>query len=384
MSNRPPHILYLDSHDHATCLEKFAGARRFAAAVGWQIVRLKITASPRRLRALLARLKPDGCLVNANKFLNALPPAAFGSVPAIYLDTDAAKFDATALVVAHDSVATGRRAADELLKLNHARYVFLPYRRPAFWSDLRERGFCARLSEAGATADVLTEADLRRTDLRNAGIFAANDEMALRLLAPLKARNLRVPEDVVLISADDTVAAARAGLTSIRIDFEQGGYLAAKRLSDALGGRRTAPRTLFGDICIRLRPSTHHFARCSPKIPAAVALIRKRAAHGLTAREVIAFLGCSRRKAETAFRQTTGRSILEEIQNTRIEAVCCQLSHGSRSILSLTDFCGYRTPQALRKAFKRHTGLSMAEWRRRQTPLFADGLITVAGDAAPR
>ena len=49
MSNRPPHILYLDSHDHATCLEKFAGARRFAAAGGWQIVRLKIDSDGRSL-----------------------------------------------------------------------------------------------------------------------------------------------------------------------------------------------------------------------------------------------------------------------------------------------------------------------------------------------
>ena len=108
-----------------------------------------------------------------------------------------------------------------------------------------------------------------------------------------------------------------------------------------------------------------------PSSPAAVALIRERATAGLTAREVVTFLGCSRRKAETAFRRATGRSILEEIQNTRLKLVCIRLARGNLSIQSLTDFCGYRTPQALRKAFKRHTGMSMAEWRRRQTPLFA-------------
>ncbi len=372
MSSCPSHILYLDSHDHATCLEKFAGARRFAAAVGWSIVRKKVSDSPTRLKALLARLKPDGCLVNANSFLNTLPPAVFGDIPVVYLDTDVRLFDRASCVVAHDSAATGRRAADELLKLDLARYVFLPYRRPAFWSDLRELGFCARLSEAGVTADVLTEAEIRRADLRNAGVFAANDEMALRSLARLRARGLRVPEDVALIAADDTEAAAAAGLTSIRIDFEQGGYLAAKCLSERLDGCRPPLAVPFGDICIRPRPSTRHFARHLPKIPAAVALIRERAAAGLTAREVVSFLGCSRRKAETAFRRATGRSILEEIQDTRLEFVCNRLTRGSQSIQSLTDFCGYRTPQALRKAFRRHTGMSMAEWRKRQTPLFAD------------
>lgn len=152
MSHRPPHILYLDSHDHATCLKKFAGTRRFAAAVGGRIVRKKITDSPTRLKALLARLK---------------------------------------------------------------------------------------------------------------------------------ARGLRVPEYVALIAADDTEAAAAADLTSIRIDFEQGGYLAAKCLLESLNGRRPPHAVFFGDICIRPRPSTHHFARHLPKISAAVALIRERAAAGL-------------------------------------------------------------------------------------------------------
>ena len=57
--------------------------------------------------------------------------------PVVYLDTDTRLFGRTCCVVAHDSDATGRRAADELLKLNLARYAFLPYRRPTFWSDLR-------------------------------------------------------------------------------------------------------------------------------------------------------------------------------------------------------------------------------------------------------
>jgi AraC-like DNA-binding protein len=389
MTTTSPTILYLDSHEHATCDEKFAGARRFANAVGWNIVRRKTTASPKRLLALLARVRPAGCIVNANRFLDALPPAAFDGrsapsardrpapvrkpVPVVYLDTDARLFDKSACVVAHDSVATGRLAADELLKLNFASYFFLPYRRPAFWSDLRERGFRARLAEAGADARVLTVAEARRTDFRNAGVFAANDEMALHLVARLKAHGLRIPEDVAVISADDTEEAASAGVTSIRIDFEQGGYLAARCLAEKLARRHPAADVRFGDICVRPRQSTRHFACHLPKIPAAVALIRERAAAGLTAREVVAFLGCSRRKAETAFRRATGRSILEEIQNTRLEFACDRLSRSAIAIQSLTDFCGYRTPQALRKAFKRRTGMSMADWRRRQTPISPHG-----------
>ena len=365
MRKTPISILYIDTHDHETCLEKFAGARRFSNTVGWKITRVKVPRHGRTIDRILMRHKPDGCIVNATRLLGAIPPRSFGRTPVVYLDTDAARFRLDETVVAHDSIGTGRLAAQELLKLKLRRYYYAPYRQKAFWSDLRQRGFRDLLADAGREAATLDISSAACDDLRQSGIFTANDEVATVLLARLKTLGLRVPDDVAVISADDTDDSEERDITSIRIDFERSGYLSAQALAGLIKQRPQPTRIHFGDVCIRHRGSTHHFSRCVTKIPAAIALIREHAKTGLTVADVVGLLGCSRRKAELDFKTATGKSILEEIQNVRLEHACTLLTQGIQSISSIVDFCGYKTPQAMRKAFRLYTGMSMFEWRKR-------------------
>ena len=125
-------------------------------------------------------------------------------------------------------------------------------------------------------------------------------------------------------------------------------------------------RKTFGDVCIQYRESTRHFARTLPRIPEAVARIREQACSGLTAADVADFIGGARRTAEAHFRLATGHSILQEIQSVRLERVFALLSASDMSISDLTELCGYSTPQALRKAFRLHAGISMNDWRKRK------------------
>lgn len=358
-------VLYIDTHDHETCLEKFSGACRFASSVGWKLTRAKTTPHQCSIRKLLGRHKPDGCIVNATRLLNTFSSQSFNRTPVVFLDTDADLFDPKETVVAHDSIGTGRLAAQELLKLNLDKHFYMPYQPKVFWSVLRQQGFVDHLSKASKHVSLLNLASIKKSDLLHSGVFTANDEMALALLTKLKSFNLRVPDDVVVISADDTDDAATNNITSIRIDFEKSGYLSAQVLSELIDGRPQSKRVFFGDVCIRHRSSTLHYSRRAMKIPAAIAHIREYANCGLKVSDVVEFLGCSRSKAEKDFKTATGKSILEEIQNARLEHAYTLLRQGNQSIASIVDFCGYKTPQAMRKAFRLHTGMSMFEWRKR-------------------
>ena len=80
---------------------------------------------------------------------------------------------------------------------------------------------------------------------------------------------------------------------------------------------------------------------------------------------VVRGLGHSRRLFEMRFREVMGHSVLEEIQRVRMEKVFFLLKETDKPIGTLAAFCGYRSDIALRKAFRTRTGLSMAEWRRR-------------------
>ena len=64
MCKQPISVLYIDTHDHETCLEKFAGARRFSNTVGRKIIRVKVPRHGRAIDKILMRHKPDGCIVN--------------------------------------------------------------------------------------------------------------------------------------------------------------------------------------------------------------------------------------------------------------------------------------------------------------------------------
>jgi AraC-like DNA-binding protein len=64
------------------------------------------------------------------------------------------------------------------------------------------------------------------------------------------------------------------------------------------------------------------------------------------------------------FREAFGHSILDEIQNVRLEKVCFLLSRTDTPIGAIAGLCGYRTDIALRKLFRSRMGQSLADWRK--------------------
>ena len=67
---------------------------------------------------------------------------------------------------------------------------------------------------------------------------------------------------------------------------------------------------------------------------------------------------------ELRFREAFGHSILDEIQNVRMEKVQFLLAKTDTPIAAIAAFCGYKTDIALRKAFRLQTGMSLADWRK--------------------
>ena len=102
------------------------------------------------------------------------------------------------------------------------------------------------------------------------------------------------------------------------------------------------------------------------RVLAAVESIRRKACEGLTARAVLAEMGCSRRLAEMRFREVTGHSILDEITDVRLTHARMLLRDPRKTVEMVASCCGYNSPVALRKAFLSHTGETLSAWRERQ------------------
>ena len=197
------------------------------------------------------RDRVDGLLVISLPLADDERAALEQDVPMVLVDVP----DASHRDLATDDVHGGRLATDHLLEAGHARIGFVgdapanpfgflssEHRRRGYQRGLREAGFEPLMElqqrgphgrvEARALADRLLGLDDPPT-----AIFAASDIQAVGVIEAVRARGLRVPEDVAVIGFDDIELAAIVGLTTVRQPLQESGLRGAELLLAQLEGR---------------------------------------------------------------------------------------------------------------------------------------------------
>ena len=274
-------------------------------------------------------------------------------------------------------------AAKELLLLGFRTYAYVPFNLRVPWSVERGAEFERLVRMNGCKFHLFRkrpfgdDAENYRTWmcewLRKApkpmGVFAANDFVAENVLSCAEREKIDVPHELAVIGVDnnpDICERTKPTLTSILLDNERAGYLAAELLDQKMRHpRRKVASGFFGPVCVYHRQSTFLYSRNDDRVAVALKLIRRNACDGLKAKDVILEMGCSRRLAELRFREVTGRSILEEILSVRIERAKYLLEHSEKSIAEVAKSCGYGSANALRKVFAAETGKNPLVWRKR-------------------
>ena len=174
-----------------------------------------------------------------------------------------------------DNVAGAREATEYLLTLGHRSIAFItgPMNSPI--SVDRDRGYEMALSRAGlkrssrltVEGDFSAESGIRATESlfargeRFTAIFCSNDEMAFGAIRAIKARGLRVPEDVSVVGFDD-IRLARywdPPLTTIAQPMADIGREAMSLLIEILNGADIPPRKRMLPVQLVVRGSV---ARC--------------------------------------------------------------------------------------------------------------------------
>ncbi len=166
--------------------------------------------------------------------------------------------------VAVDQVLGGRLATEHLLATGRRRVAHVAG--PQEWYDARDRlrGWREALQDAGlavpehvvagwsASGGYAAGLDLVRGGLPDA-VFAANDQLALGLLAAFAEAGVRVPEDVAVVGFDDEPGTAfyAPPLTTVRQDFDELGRRAVQVLADALGGSAPSRTPIAPELVVR-------------------------------------------------------------------------------------------------------------------------------------
>ena len=402
-----PIILYLGGalDDGFVQTMKLTGIRRYAATRRWDVMAIsKSRSAPARIPALLEKYRPIGCVV---EFFGGdrpfLKPSLFGSVPIVYLDIPGGlQTDLADRAVAVDEDAVARAALRELSAVRPASFAVVEYQKPLSWSVTRAEAFRALATAEGLSCSVFAArrretSEARATRLaqwltalpRPCGVFAVNDEIARDVGTVCRAARLHIPKDVSLVGVDNNqeiCETAEPTLSSIQLDFERMGFVAARLLAARMAASSLPPSAArhstlgasslayggdgltvasIGPPMVVRRQSTSGRGRHEPRILKAVEMIRAEACDGLTAAALAARFDCSRRLFNMRFREATGHSVLDEILHVRLERAFTLLSQTETPIGAIADFCGFRSYWALDFLFRTRFGMSMRDWRRR-------------------
>jgi DNA-binding LacI/PurR family transcriptional regulator len=164
-----------------------------------------------------------------------------------------------------DQYDGARRATEHLLGLGHPTvwHVGGPEERPI--ARERERGWRETLERHGAGVPPVVRGDWSARSGYRAGqalavepgvcaVFAANDHMALGLLAAFAEAGMRVPRDAHVVGFDDVAEAAYFAppLTTIRQDHVAAGRHTLAVLAARIGGGAIPePRTAGAELVVR-------------------------------------------------------------------------------------------------------------------------------------
>lgn len=151
------------------------------------------------------------------------------------------------------------RATKYLLDLGHRKIFHLAGFKKSSASYGRLQGFLKAMRETGleVSSDSVVHGDLRIDSgesigrqlvdegLKYTAVFAANDQMAIGLMAAFASRDVRVPEDISLIGFDDMAYSGlpHIWLTTMRQPQYEMGKTAARMLLERVKGETSEFRT---------------------------------------------------------------------------------------------------------------------------------------------
>jgi len=386
------------------CL-RLDGIRRFAKARGWDVVAMDPDdeREPERVREALDQLRPLGCIRECARARRNLSPGFFAPFPLVCFDPPERSAWRRVATIRCDEAAIAKSAYAELSSGRPPAYAVVSHgpARNMLWARERVAAFTALCRADDRPCRVFPERRGEDAGARFArlaawvaalplhcAVFAVSDYAVEDDVArAFAAAGRSFPRSATLVGADAAEASGKSGIaadiSSVRIDFELSGYLAAKSVAEMLQRRNgrsqggmpqvipegrfpAVPGATFGPLLVERRKSTRGYGRRASFVLEAVETIRREACEGLTAAALITRSPVSKRLFNLRFREAMGHTVHDEIEHVRLERVFSLLAGTELPLGVIADMCGFGSAVELRQIFKARTGQSMTEWRARR------------------
>ena len=374
------------------------GIARVAHRRGWTLESIDLTYTDSTLTAYWPLLaKADGIILRNGVMLDDGMIRSLG-VPVVGIDIvcsekDGEVWDAGPKAALWAVVNNGARdvasaAADELLATGRRVMAFIPTLRRNEWGWERWRRFAAIVQKAGREArcyqpatdwDWTAERGLLAEWLaalpRPFGLFAANDRLAALASKACRDAGLKVPRDAAIIGADDDQTLCRSidpPLSSVRLDFERAGRIAAETLDSFFGKSRPKRmrKIAYGVLGVARRASTRYGETltkprdgAAPRLQSGLDFIARRFGDPyLGVSDVAAAMDVERRQAYRLF-AATGRTMRQHIEDVRVARIRELLAKTDIPISKVATECGFASATYFCDFVRRHLGASPTAWR---------------------
>ncbi len=278
-----------------------------------------------------------------------------------------------------DSAGAARMAAAHLLAKKFRYYAFVGSA-DRIWSKHREIAFRETIEQAGFHAFTYPgrgarsnqNAQQRLADWllrlpKPLGLMACNDSRGQEVLSACRIAGICVPEDVAVIGVDNDelfCELSEPPLTSVALNCVHAGYRAAELLDRLMKGRtRRCESFLVEPLRVVARRSTDIEAIKDRTVAAALQAIHRHRAEHFTIKNLADNLTVSRRHLEVRFRKEVGRTILSEIQRTRLEHAKRILQETDLAIDKVAEASGYSSSSYMIQVFRKQFGMTPARFR---------------------
>lgn len=250
----------------------------------------------------------------------------------------------------------------------------------------RYRGFCAEAGELGLSKTIprhtlpqgdqhtpYTDAARNRLAAwlkslpRPIGVLAFTDRVALEIDEACARVGLKVPDDVAILGVGNDLARvefAHVPLSSIQLNTQQIGYLAAQTLQSLMDGETPAPsEILVSPQKIITRTSTDRFAVDDEVVALALDYMQEHVGNAIYVEEVARAAGVTRRVLELRFRAALNTSVYAEAQRLHFERAIELMPEPGLTLGEIAYASGFESASVFATAFRRRHATSPSAYR---------------------
>lgn len=271
----------------------------------------------------------------------------------------------------------GRMAADHLLSRGLTNFAYCGYNGLPF-SLKRQIAFHQNLAEKGFKVHLYKQPKIKSEDKKQLigwlkslpkpiGLMCCNDDRGQELLQICQIIQIKVPDEIAVIGVDDDSLVCEftvPPLSSIALNSDIVGYKIAETLDKMMYGEKPTDNSIIIEPTnVHIRLSTDFIATDDPIVSQAMRYIQKNSHLPLQVDDVADYVMVSSRVLQQRFKRSLNRTIISELQRTRIEKMAQFLRETDLTVAEISHKMGFPGFEHVSRCFKKQMALSPTEYR---------------------